>query len=284
MDIINLKFTNMVRSIFIFISFWLILSGCTSRVDITGIYSESMNREINAIVITPDNYNPDKVKYPVVYLLHGYSGNFLTWIENVPDLRELVDLYDIIVVCPDGGYSSWYFDSPVDEEYKYDTHVAGEIVDFIDENYSTIQNRKGRAITGHSMGGHGALYLAFRHQDIFGAAGSQSGGVDIRPFPDNWEISEILGEYEDYPDNWEKNTVINMTDLLKSDSLAIIIDCGTDDFFYTVNKNLHNRLTELNIPHEYIERPGGHDWEYWNMSIKDHLIFFNEYFRHSNTE
>jgi len=272
----------MRKSFFIFLIFCLAFLRCTSSVDTIKIYSESMNKVINTVVITPDNYNPDKEQYPVVYLLHGYNSSYSTWIENVPDLEKFADLHNFIIVCPDGGFSSWYFDSPVNEDYKYETHVTREVVDYIDTNYSTIQDRKGRAITGFSMGGHGALYLAFRHQDIFGAAGSQSGGIDIRPFPDSWEISEILGEYEDYPENWEKNTVANMIGLLKPDSLALIIDCGINDFFYPVNKNFHKRLMEINIPHEYIERPGQHDWEYWKISVKSQLLFFNKYFRDRN--
>ncbi len=100
----------------------------------------------------------------------------------------------------------------------------------------------GRAITGLSMGGHGALYLAFKHQDIFGAGGSMSGGVDMTPYPNNWEISKRLGTYAEFPERWENNSVINLTHSLTPGSLAIIFDCGTDDFFYKVNVKLHERL------------------------------------------
>ena len=108
------------------------------------------------------------------------------------------------------------------------------------------------------MGGHGALYLAFKHQDVFGAAGSMSGGVDITPFPNNWDISKRLGSYAQQPERWESNTVINLTHLLTPNALAIIIDCGTNDFFYNVNVKLHDKLVYSNIPHDFITRPGGH--------------------------
>src|SRR3546814_3321287 len=97
----------------------------------------------------------------------------------------------------------------------------------MDHHYKTVADRKGRAITGLSMGGHGALYLAFRHQDVFGAAGSMSGGVDIRPFPGNWGLSTRLGTYAEQPENWEKNTIVNLVHLLAPGKLALIIDCGT---------------------------------------------------------
>jgi len=77
--------------------------------------------------------------------------------------------------------TSWYFDSPIDKEMNYETYVSKELIGAIDTKYNTLANRESRAITGLSMGGHGAFYLAFRHQDIWGAAGSMSGGLDIRP-------------------------------------------------------------------------------------------------------
>lgn len=76
--------------------------------------------------------------------------------------------------------NSWYFDSPVDTAYRYETHISKEVVGFIDGHYRTRANKKYRAITGLSMGGHGALFIALRHSDIFGAAGSISGGVDLK--------------------------------------------------------------------------------------------------------
>lgn len=128
------------------------------------------------------------------------------------------------------------------------------------------------------MGGHGALYLAFKHQDIFGAAGSMSGGVDIRPFPLNWDMSKRLGSYAGNQERWEKNTVINMVHLLTPNSLAICIDCGTEDFFFQVNKNLHDKLLERNIPHDFIVRPGVHDWDYWFNAVQYQLLFMHNFF------
>jgi S-formylglutathione hydrolase FrmB len=129
------------------------------------------------------------------------------------------------------------------------------------------------------MGGHGALYLAMRHQDLFGACGSMSGGVDIRPFPDNWDLADRLGEKAEHPENWEKNTVIAQLHLVKNDDLAIIIDCGIDDFFLSVNRNLHKQMLYYNIDHDYIERPGGHTLEYWHNALQYQVLYFDNYFK-----
>jgi S-formylglutathione hydrolase FrmB len=78
----------------------------------------------------------------------GVSTN---WIRKVPQLQEMADEHQLIIVCPDGSVNSWYFDSPVDSSYRYETHVGTEVPEYIDANYNTIANRNFRAITGLSM-------------------------------------------------------------------------------------------------------------------------------------
>ncbi|WP_339923694.1 alpha/beta hydrolase family protein [uncultured Cyclobacterium sp.] len=249
-----------------------------SQVDTVFVESESMSKSIANIVILPDSYATQKKSFPVLYLLHGAGGDHTNWVSKVPAIKEYADQFNLIIVCPDGNATSWYFDSPVDEKMRYETYLSKELTGAIDKTYNTIMEKSGRAITGLSMGGHGAFYLAFRHQDIWGAAGSMSGGVDIRPFPKNWDLNKRLGDYAEHKENWENNTVINMVHLLKGDDLKLLFDCGIDDFFYDANKRLHAKLVERNIPHNYTERPGGHSWDYWANSIKYHLLFFADYF------
>lgn len=254
-----------------------------AKVDTVQTFSAAMGKAINAVVITPDRYD-EGGPWPVVYLLHGYGGNYSSWVSEVPAIKDLADQHGLIVVCPDGGFGSWYWDSPVDSAFRYETYVAKELVDWIDARYKTIADRSGRAITGLSMGGHGALYLAFRHQDVFGAAGSTAGGVDIRPFPLNWDMHERLGSYADEPERWESHTVINLVHLLTPNSLSLVIDCGTGDFFYGVNEALHRKLAERNIPHTYITGPGAHNWDYWRTSIPYQLLYFGQWFAQQKTD
>lgn len=253
-------------------------SGTAAKVDTVVTFSNAMNKNIKAVVITPDEYGNGK-KYPVLYLLHGYGGNFADWLKNAPGIKQLSDLYEMIIVCPDGNVGSWYFDSPIDNDWKYETYVATELVNWIDSKYKTIKEKGARAITGLSMGGHGAFYLAIKHQDVYGAVGSMSGGVDIRPFPKNWDIAKRLGTIEEQPENWKKNSVIGLIDSIKQNSLAISFECGTGDFFFDVNENLHQQLLYRNIAHDYTVRPGVHNWKYWANAIKYQGQFFGDFFK-----
>lgn len=248
-------------------------------VDTINIYSNAMHKSFKCVVIKPESYKKKKNSFPVVYLLHGYDGWYSNWIIREPKLKDYADLYQLMIVCPDGGKSSWYFDSPVDSSMKYETYIGTEVPDYIDANYRTIKDRKARVITGLSMGGHGALFLAFRHSEIFGACGSMSGGVDLNYSRNKFDIMKRIGDTIQHADNWKKYIVMNVIENYPKDSLAIIVDCGNNDELYAVaNRKFHEKMLLLKIPHDYTERPGKHNWDYWRNSIQYHLLFFKNYF------
>jgi len=266
------------KLLLIFLSVFFTTSVFASSVDTIVVYSKSMDKNIKTVIVLPDVYkNLDS--FSVIYLLHGYSDNYATWIKKVPHLKELADQFRFIIVMPDGDYNSWYWDSPVDPKSRYESFISKELVEYIDKNFKTVPDRNSRAITGISMGGQGALFLAFRHQDVFASAGSMSGGVDIRPFPNEWDMADKLGSFAENTDQWNDYAVINQVFRLVPDSLNIIIDCGTSDFFYDVNKKLHKKLLYRNIPHVYIEKPGRHNWKYWNDAIDYQMLFFSKHLK-----
>ncbi len=248
-------------------------------VDTIEVFSDKMGRNIKNVVILPAGYDKDKeTKYPVLYLLHGHGGKYDSWIKvTKKTLPQEASKWNMIVVCPD-GQNSWYWDSPIDPKMQFDTYVSKELVSYIDKNYNTIASSKGRAVTGFSMGGHGGLWLGINHPDIFGACGSMSGGVDIRPFPNNWNMKVRLGSYKDNKQIWDDHTVITQLSKIEPNTLAIIIDCGTSDFFFEVNEALHKELLYRNIPHDYITRPGAHNHEYWGNAIDYQMMFFTKFF------
>lgn len=262
--------------LYIILSFTFSVNAAT--VDTVNIYSETMHKDIKCVVIKPDSYTINIQHYPVVYLLHGYSGDFSNWITKVPKLKDEVDQLQLIIVCPDGNYSGWYFDSPIDPSMRYETYIGKEVPAYIDSHYHTIKDRKARAIAGLSMGGHGALFIALRHADFFGACGSMSGVVDINFTKNKYDIIKRIGDTIKNADNWKNYSVINIINHYPKDSLAIIFDCGNDDPFAGINRELHKKMLQLKIPHDYIERPGSHNWAYWANAVQYQLLFFRNYF------
>lgn len=248
-----------------------------ARVDTLSVASPKMKRNIPVVVIVPEQALAGN-SCPTLYLLHGHGGNAFTWPTIKPELPQMADRDGIIVVCPDGE-ASWYWDSPLRPESQFETFVARELTAWIDSRYPTIKDRKGRAITGLSMGGHGSLWLSFRHKDLFGAAGSTSGGVDIRPFPQSWGMSNHLGKEAENQSRWDAHTVMTQLDRIQDGDLSLIIDCGTEDFFLEVNRKFHQELLKRGIRHDFIIRLGAHNINYWNNSIDYQWIFFRKYFK-----
>lgn len=249
-----------------------------ARIDTLAVHSAAMNRDIDLVVIAPDqSLGQTPTRCPVIYLLHGFGNNHCAWLQVKPNLPQIADREGLFFVCPN-GLDSWYWDSPLRPDYRYETFISQEMIAYVDAHYATLADRTGRAITGLSMGGHGALWNAIRHKEVFGAAGSTSGGVDIRPFPDSWHMSQQLGERDANPEVWDQHTVINLVSRLQNHDLALIIDCGEEDFFLEVNKAFHQRLLEQGIDHDFITRPGSHNWNYWNNSIDYQILFFEKYF------
>jgi len=171
----------------LFLSFLLAATTArASRVDTLAIPSAAMHKTYRAAVVLPASYAKNKkASYPVLYLLHGAYGHFADWLKNTPDkqlVHQLADQYNLIIVLPEGETFSFYLDSPVSPDSQFETYLTKEVLQKIDQTYRTVADRRGRVISGLSMGGHGAIYLAARHPDLYCAAGSMSGALDLMSF------------------------------------------------------------------------------------------------------
>jgi S-formylglutathione hydrolase FrmB len=264
-------------------------SSMAATVDTLDVASRAMNKTLKAAVVLPASYQKSKAAFPVLYLLHGGQGSFRDWLTLPPDkslLHRLADQYSIIIVTPEGGTTSYYFDSPLQKESQYETFLSKEVVEKIETTYRVIKEKKGRLIAGLSMGGHGAMFIAARHPELYCAAGSMSGvmNIDTR----TWKVPEafaklraenfarLLGAPKDTLNPYTDYTIIGMTDKLKANDVKLIFDIGVDDFLIEPNRELHRRLLANGTPHDYTERPGKHEWAYWENALPYQLLFFDK--------
>lgn len=166
--------------------------GFTSAALSDNVLDDFPVREV--LVYTPPGYDTHdyRTRYPVLYLLHGYGGdhNYYRGLyglaETMDDLINSGEIDPMIVVTPNASSNlggGFYTDSP-DTLAGYPGRsfaglyldfVANEVVDSIDANYKTIPLRKFRGVSGHSMGGYGAIKMAMLRNDLFGSASSMSG-------------------------------------------------------------------------------------------------------------
>lgn len=245
------------------------LAGYCARVDTLDVPSARMNRTLRAAVVLPDQYRKAKKQaFPVLYLLHGGGGSFRDWLTKTPDrtlLHGLADQYNLIIVTPDGDPTSYYFDSPLVPTSQFETFISNELIEKIDATYRTVRNRRGRVIAGLSMGGHGALFIASRHPDAYAAAGSMSGVMNINTA--TWKVpaefaklradnfAKLLGPPQPGDAPYPGYTMVTLADRLKANGLPLMLDNNT--------------------PHDYLERPGAHTWEYWQNALPYQVLFFS---------
>lgn len=251
--------------------------------------TDCLDKPEKVYVVVPSDYYRSNALFPVVYLLHGWSGDYKTWYdEDGKDLERLSDLYDVVIVMPDGGFASWYVNSPFKKNSNYESLISDDLVRAVDQSFDTFKLPKKRAITGLSMGGFGAFYLALKHPDVFGAAGAMSGGLELVEAGEadpiagrSFDIDSVLSS--DSP-KWKDYDVEKLLDKVKISKQPIIFDCGVKDIFIKINRNFHAKLLEMNIPHDYTERPGEHNWNYWDNSIDYQMLFFSKYFASANIQ
>lgn len=265
-----------------------------AKVDTLQVASAAMNKTYKIAVVLPDSYAKSKISLPVLYLLHGAYGHFDDWLKKTPNknlVKNLADQYNLIIVMPEGETFSFYLDSPVNKGSQFETFITQEVIQKVDKTYKTISNKSGRVITGLSMGGHGALYLSAKHPDLFCAAGSMSGALDMTvmlnrdPSAQVVKLMEpVFGDKNADPEMYAKYSVLGMLDKIKTNKLPLIIDSGVDDFLIEPNRELHRRLVYNKVDHDYTERPGAHTWEYWEIALPYHVLFFSKILFKTKTE
>jgi len=190
----------MKRFLYILIFFFVISSYVFAQGTLTNIafFSNSLETNRYAQIYLPEGYNPgDSTRYPVIYLLHGASGNHLSfpWLKNILDtLIGNNYISPVIVVKPDGSTEYWGVSMYTNSELygNFEDYIVFDLVEFIDSAYKTITNRDKRAIWGASMGGFGSIKLSLKHPDIYCAVGSHSGPLDFSHWVD-W-VPAILNE------------------------------------------------------------------------------------------
>jgi S-formylglutathione hydrolase FrmB len=273
--------------------------------------AKSVGRTLKYNIVLPADYEKSDRRYPVLYLLHGYSGNYRNWAGmNAPKYARQ---HELIVVMPDAG-NSWYVNwAKSDEGQKnaWDDCITKDLVCHVDSTYRTIARREGRAINGLSMGGYGALMLGLKHPDLFCSIGSHSGAVafakgaaermrqggeatkkkgsrtpsdtpnpsiGIEGFSSQAERSP-KGKAFTTAEEAEAYDPFKLVLAVPKDSLPhIYIDCGTDDGLVRSNQDLVKVLMEHKIPFTYAESPGGHNGAYWSrevghsMAVQAHIL------------
>ena len=251
------------------------------RVKTEELNSRLMGRKVPYRVVLPTGYDKKEEnsrRYPVIYLLHGLTGHFDNWTTKARLADHAAGL-KMIIVTPEGE-NGWYTDNLSKENQNYDSYIIKELIPEIDRRYRTLSRREQRAIAGLSMGGYGAIKFGLKYPDMFVLAGSFSGALGVatiteRTFPGavGKTVDAIFG-----PEGSEIRKANDPFDVVRRATPEKIktfpflyIDCGTEDYLFQNNREFVQLLLEKNVPHEYRQLPGAHNWQYWNQQVQEFL-------------
>lgn len=241
--------------------------------------SKLMGRAMPYRIILPKSYNSSKQKrYPVIYLLHGLFGSNTNW-TTLTKLPSYAQEHEFIIVNPEGE-NGWYTDSASKPADRFESYIIKELIPAIDAKYHTVASRNGRIVAGLSMGGYGALKFGVKYPEMFSLAGSFSGALGAATYTSIPALDAILKSIGEVygPMGSETRKQNDLFALVRDASPEkvktlpfIYLDCGTEDFLFQNNREFVELLREKKIPHEYRERPGNHEWPYWDVQVSEFL-------------
>ncbi len=268
---------------------------CAGEVE-TGLRMESaaLGRPLEFALYRPDG--PAK-GLPVVYLLHGRASDPDEWL-RMGHVRATADrliaagrIPPMLIVLPDGG-NSWWADTPPGNAGAIETAVADELPAAVERAYAANPARAGRAIAGNSMGGFGALRIAFGRPDRYAAVASMSGAFWTRIKP-GMTIDAELGQRLQRVFAGAFGAPFDVGRFLADAPLARAARVPAElrpPVFLTVSSGDRFRLAEEQDTVENALRTmgygvvsrtteGDHDWGTWEAALPDVLVFLGGYLK-----
>ena len=264
------------------------LAHATGHAECHTLPSRVMHGEVPYCVLLPPSYDKDKTRrYPVLYFLHGLGGNEQMFVDSgawnlTEDMWEQRKLGEYVIVTP-AGDTSFYINSH-DGRHPYEDFLVEEFLPSVERHYRIKAGRASRGIAGISMGGYGALHMAFRHPELFSSVSAHSAAL-IEKMPtltaasmQQSFLSRILGGVFGSPVDrvfWQRNDPLTLARSAHLAGLHIYFDCGkNDDYGFDAGASaLDKALTARGIPHEFHLYPGEHSWSYFAEHLPASLEF-----------
>jgi S-formylglutathione hydrolase FrmB len=246
------------------------------RAECSVVQSTILARPVRYCAFLPASFDQDKARqYPVLYYLHGLGDNEQSLLnmggwDLIEDLRRQGRIGDFIVLAPNGGHT--FFLNSADGKLRYEDFLTKEFMPLMEKKYRVNGARATRGITGVSMGGFGALHLAFKYPQQFAAVSAQMPAL-IAEIPPNFteggpgSPGSMMGDVFGSPFNrayFERNNVFYYAKTDPASELKrmkIYFDVGNnDDYgFEQGGQKLHQLLDSRGVANEFHVYPGRHE-------------------------
>lgn len=240
-------------------------------------YSSALSRRMRYLALLPAGYDRRQLgRYTAFYLLHGAFGAPEDWLKH-SHLAEYVRGLPLVLIMPQGD-NSYYVNSATRGEDRYEDYIVRDLASDVELHYHINPSREFRAIAGISMGGFGALQIALKHPADYSFVASISNVADaperpfsIRRWGQYWRLRRVFGPYGSQA-RAERNLFMLIKNLLGPSPRLLptmYLACGTEDSLVGVNRRLNSALETAGIQHVYRESAGSHDWNYWDVALRD---------------
>jgi S-formylglutathione hydrolase FrmB len=246
------------------------------RAECATVKSTILSRTVRYCAYLPASFDADKTRqFPVLYYLHGLGDNEQSLLNTggwdlIEDMRRTGKIGDFVVLCPNGGHT--FFMNSADGKIRYEDFLVKEFIPQMEKKYRIDSTRARRGVTGVSMGGFGALHLAFKYPQEFAAVSAQMPAL-ISEIPQEVAAggpgspASMLGDVFGNPVDvtyLKRNSVFYFA---KTDAapelkrMKIYFNVGSnDDYgFEEGAQKLHQVLDSRGIPNEFHVYPGRHD-------------------------
>lgn len=232
------------------------------KIDTITYTSKTVDSKRRALIYTPPGYSK-KIKYPVLYLLHGIGGDEKEWLNGGKPQVILDNLYangkiePMIVVMPNGramkddrAGGNIMAQDKVQAFATFEKDLLSDLIPFIEKKYPVLADREHRAIAGLSMGGGQSLNFGLGNLDKFA-----------------W-----IGGFSSAPNTKTPQELVPDLEAAKEKIKLLYLSCGASDGLISFSKRLHDYLIKNDVPHIYFIEPGVHDFKVW----KNGLFMFSQ--------
>lgn len=267
---------------------------------IQSFYAPAVERQLKYAVLLPSRYHNRNESFPVLYLLHGFSGSYRSWINYAKLPLGLANQLETIVVFVDAGnscYVNWHSHHE-SKAQRWEDMVIQDLIPHVDTHYRTRAHRNARYIGGFSMGGFGAVMLALKHPKLFSFAFSSAGSLSFAQHiakelrvgnvdwnqPERWlepktDVVDIPGFATQRERTPRGSVFVSLAQAKRHDphhllaSLAakdvpyLHLDVGIEDRLAPETRAFVAQLRSQGIAHSYLELPGAHKAPYWREAM-----------------
>ena len=225
-----------------------------------------MASSMRVLLPEPNRRRTARAQYPVLFLLHGLYDDETTW-ARFSSVERYVSTLGLAVVMPN-VHRSYY--TNMKHGYRYWDFVSDELLYKSRALFPLSSKREHTFVAGLSMGGYGALKLALSKPDTFAAAASLSGSCDLSNLQKRpEELALIFGDAAGI-----RQSGGDLAQLARHCAQArgpkpkVFQSCGSEDSMLEGNRRFRDVMAPLSFDYQYEERPGQHDWAYWDLAIQ----------------